>query len=135
MWGGPHFNWYLFHEGKRHSGGRWEGRFPQNGRARVGAYRRDFSDRGAFWKFRDDGENLVYDWASRGKCRFNVDLLNNRDYEYFDNRGRHSTGWKTHKRRYQWEHLVREQEKHRKNRERKAVHRKGRLTGNESDSE
>ena len=41
------------------------------------------------------------------------------DWDCFDHRSRHSTGWKEHRFRYQWEHRVLEQEKHQKNRDRK----------------
>lgn len=42
-----------------------------------------------------------------------------RDWDWFRCRARHSTGWKEHKQRYQWEHKVLEREKHEKNRLRK----------------
>lgn len=41
------------------------------------------------------------------------------DWDWFRYRARHSTGWKEHKHRYQWEHNVIEREKHEKNRLRK----------------
>ena len=92
-------------------------------------YGHDFHDWKTFWTIRDDEDNILYRRQPRGK---HIATVRN----YFD--WLYAEKWtksNNDKHRYQWEHRLREQEKHCKNRERKAVRRKGRLTGNESDSE
>ena len=118
------------HTGKRRYGRHWIGKTPKNGRARIMAYLHDFSQS---QKYLDEEDNLIYHWKPRGKVAVVGSWIS--DWDWPDYRGRRSTGWKDHKRRRQWEHRLREQEKHRRNRERKAVHRRGYLTENESDSE
>ena len=107
------------------------------GRAGVGAFVRDFHERRRqFWTFFDDEDDFVFYWATRGKFqKIILELIDGWDWSSRFRQGRQGKGWKDHKRRRQWEHRLREQEKHRKNRERKAVHRRGYLTENESDSE
>ncbi len=72
-------------------------------------------------KIYDEEGRFIHEWAPRAK---RLELLRElMDYDWFDCRSRHSTGWKEHKCRHQWEYRVREQEKHLKNRIRKAARR------------
>ena len=102
---------------KKHGSGHWEKRHA-SGKARVGAYIRDLSERQSFC-FEEDSP--VFQWTPRGRLLTNSRYI--ADPDLFDGRSRHSTGWKEHKCRHQWEHAVREREKHRKNRDRKALRR------------
>lgn len=102
---------------KSHSGGFYE-LCHARGKARAGAYLRNYFDRQSFY---DDEDNLIFHWIPRGKLITTANEMI--DYEFFAYRARHSTGWKEHKCRHQWEHNVREKEKHQKNRDRKAVRR------------
>ena len=101
---------------KYHRGGRFNTRHAKRGRARVGAYLRDFYERQLFCE--DNG--FIFQWTPRGKLLTTARYMV--DFEFFDGRAEHSTGWKERKYKHQWEHRVREQEKHQKNRDRKARH-------------
>ena len=72
----------------------------------------------------DDEDELICRWKPRGKLLTTKSYVT--DWDWFVWRSKHSTGWKEHKYAHQWEHNVREQEKHRKNRARKAE-RRGKL--------
>ena len=105
------------------------GYHPGKGRAGWGTYFRNFSDSR---EYVDDEENLLYRWTPRGKIRMNVWSMYERCWDWLPLAcSRHSVGWKDYKRRHQWEHRVREQEKHRRNRERKAICRNGYFAENE----
>ena len=112
-------------------------RRPVSGRARLGAYLRGFFGGriglSLFWSFFDDEDNHTYQWKPRDKHRVTIKWIG--DIDYFDFRSSRSLGWKAHKCRRQWGHRVLEQEKHRKNRERKAIRRGTYLTEVEGDSE
>ena len=103
---------------KKHSSGHWETRHAR-GKARAGAFIRDFTERQNFY---DDEDSLIFQWTPRGKLLTNARYMT--DWEFFDDRSRHSTGWKEHKCKHQWEQKVRNKEKHQKNRDRNALRRK-----------
>lgn len=71
--------------------------------------------------FYDDEGRLLFRWVPRGKLIEDALCVSDLDYLWW--RGHHSTGWKEHKHRHQWEHNVCEKEKHQKNRARKALRR------------
>lgn len=100
---------------KTHSGGFHERR-KARGKARAGAYLRDFYERVRYF---DNKDHLVFQWMPRGKLLRNAQIMV--DWECFDHRARHSTGWKDHKYPCQREHNVIEREKHEKNRLRKVT--------------
>ena len=97
---------------KCHNAGPFEGQ-----RAKTGHIRRQ----AAREKFYDDEGVLIFRLEPRGKVIDDADCVGDPDWLWF--RARHSTGWKEHKGRHQWEHTVREKEKHQKNRARKAERR------------
>ncbi len=101
---------------KKHSSGRWEKRHVR-GKARAGVFIRDFTE---IQNFYDEEDSLVFQWTPRGKLLTNARYM--KDWEFFDDRSRHSTGWKEHKIEHQWEHRRREKEKHQKKHNRKAFH-------------
>ena len=72
----------------------------------------------------DDDDRIIYQWVPRGKLVEDAKCVG--DIDWFRWRARHSTGWKDHKYRYQWEHKVSLKEKHQKNHDRKRL-RKGML--------
>ena len=74
-------------------------------------------------KYYDEEGHLIYHQKPRGKLLKTLLIVDDFDFPY-DGRSRHSTGWKHHKCRHQWEHKVREQEKHLKNHTRKSLHRR-----------
>ena len=108
-------SWY-WQGRRRHNTSGWHTRHP-SGKARVKACLRSFSRQ----DFYDDEDNLIFRWTPRGRLLTSARYL--ADWDNFDFRARRSTGWKEHKYRHQWEHRVREQEKHQKNRARKAKYR------------
>ena len=71
--------------------------------------------------FYDDQGMLICHWKPRGKLLTAAHLMD--DFDWFNDRSRHSSGWKDHPCRYQWEHNVREKEKHMKNNAQKALRR------------
>ena len=71
--------------------------------------------------FYDDEGRLLFRWVPRGKLIEDSECVRDPDWLWW--RAHHSTGWKEHKHRYQWEHNVCEKEKHQKNRARKALRR------------
>lgn len=79
---------------KSHNSGRCQGR-----RGRTGFYR--IAVREAFY---DEENQVFFTWVPRGKILTTAKLVG--DWDYFDDRARHSTGWKEHKYRRQWEHNV-----------------------------
>ncbi|MDO5133793.1 MAG: prealbumin-like fold domain-containing protein [Eubacteriales bacterium] len=79
-------------------------------------------------KYYDDEGCLIYHWKPRGKQLETLLILGDFDFLY-EGRSRNSTGWKEHKCRHQWEHNLREQEKHQKNHSRKALHRRACCAG------
>jgi len=96
---------------KKHTGGVLEGR-----KARTSHLRSVRSE-----SYYDDGR-IIYQWVLRGKLVEDARCVG--DIDWFEWRARHSTGWKDHKYRYQWEHNVCLKEKHQKNKDRKRL-RKG----------
>ena len=99
---------------KKHTGGALEGR-----RARTSHLRFIKSE-----SFYDDEDRIIYQWVPRGKLVEDAKCVG--DIDWFRWRARHSTGWKDHKYRYQWEHNASLKEKHQKNHDRKRL-RKGML--------
>lgn len=99
-------------QGRKCHNGSFEGRKAHTGHIRRHTIRERFYD--------DDGV-LLFRWDPRGKLIDDADCVG--DPDWFDFRARHSTGWKEHKGRHQWEHNVREKEKHQKNRARRAERR------------
>ena len=102
---------YIYQGRKCHTGS-FEGR-----KARTSHLRRQMIRE----KFYDEDGWLLFHWEPRGKLIDDADCVF--DPDWFDYRARHSTGWKEHKHRYQWEHNVREKEKHQKSRARRALRR------------
>lgn len=96
---------------KSHNSGACEGQ-----RGRAGHYIRHAGRENYY----DDEGMLLYQWIPRGKIVENAECV--KDPDWFSFRAVHSTGWKEHKCRHQWEHGVREKEKHEKNRRRRALH-------------
>ena len=97
---------------RRHSSGRLEG---QRGSVRVCLRAAEAEE------LFDGGGLLIRRYVPRGKILMDAWYVS--DWDWFSGRARHSTGWKEHKYRHQWEHKVHEQEKHQKNRARKALRR------------
>ena len=91
---------------------RWGGQ-----KGRVGFYLRGIVPE----DFYDDEGDLIARWEPRGKLRTTARLV--ADWDWFDMRARNSSGWKDRKCAHQWEHRVREKEKHDKSRARKAARR------------
>ena len=84
------------------------------GKARARAYLCNFFERRDFY---DAEDNLIFQWKPRAKLMTtarNVMV----DWDAFSSRSWHSTGWKEHKHKRQWEHRARLEEKRRKNRNR-----------------
>ena len=123
QWGGTRGHW----RSGRHTY-KWRGYHPKKGRAGWGAYIRDFYENR---KYYDDEDNLIYHWKPRVKLRVVAWYLIGCWFMSDHTNSRHSVGWKDRKYRRQWEHRLREQEKHRRNRERRAVRRNGYLAENE----
>ncbi len=101
---------------RRHSGSRGG----QTGR--VGFYLRGIIPGDLF----DDEGGFIAKWEPRGRLRTAARDVSDRDW--FNERARRSTGWKEHKYARQWEHRVREREKHDRNSARKAI-RRGEIPG------
>lgn len=80
----------------------------------IGAYLRSVERE----DFYDEQGILLYQWIPRGKLVYTASVISDFDWKY-ESLGCHSRGWKAHKNRHQWEHRVREQEKHQRNRARK----------------
>lgn len=84
----------------------------------IGAYLRSVERE----DFYDEQGILLYQWIPRGKLVYTASVISDFDWKY-ESLGCHSRGWKAHKNRHQWEHRVREQEMHQRNRARKENHR------------
>ncbi len=98
----------------RHRGSRYCRRHP-SGKPRAGACLRDNC---AGWQPDDDDDAPSFRWKPRGKCLEAArDMI---DWDYFMDRADRSAGWKARKSRHQWEHRVRDREKHQQNQARKA---------------
>lgn len=74
----------------------------------------------------DDEGSFIAKWEPRGKLKTTARDVS--DWDWFEHRARRGTGWKEHKYTRQWEHNVREREKHDRNRVRKAI-RRGEIPG------
>lgn len=61
-------------------------------------------------KFYDSEGCLIYHWKPRSKILETLRMVGDFDFPY-EGRSRHSTGWKDHKYRHQWEHNARKREK------------------------
>ena len=71
-----------------------------------------------------DAGSPVKQWKPSGRTRMRLRVMS--DPDLGDYRSNHSTGWKEHKYRYQWEHRIRMDEKRRRNRRIKQL-RRGRI--------
>ena len=96
---------------KKHTGGAYERRHHRTSHLRR--VRKE--------TFYDDDGRFLYQWVSRGKLVEDAECVG--DIDWFEWRARHSTGWKDHKYRHQWEHNVCLKEKHHKNRAGKRLRR------------
>ena len=89
-------------------------RVHRHGRKGVYAFYRRLGEE----TFLDDEDGVIGTWKPRGRLITAAYLMG--DWDYFDMRACRSAGWKNQKCAHQWEHNVREKEKHDKNRQRKA---------------
>lgn len=87
---------------KAHTGGAYEGQHARTSHLRK--IRRE--------TFYDEDGSFLYQWVPRGKLVEDAACVG--DIDWLAWRARHSTGWKSHKYRHQWEHKVRVKEKHMK---------------------
>ncbi len=72
-------------------------------------------------EFGEDASGPVRLWRPSGRTRMRLWVMSDPDLgEYCSN---HSTGWKENKYRFQWEHRIRMDEKRRRNRRIKQLHR------------